>query len=159
MKKTFRLLSLLVLMSALISACGSAGANTSTSGNSATGAGKLVEYSLMTSMADGGMAFVGVGGGIDGVNNPTLSANVGDTVKITLTDGDGVEHDVAFPDFNIQSDHLTGKGSTATFQFVADKPGKFSYHCLIAGHKEAGMEGKLEVTGSAPVSAAPASAQ
>ncbi|HLO15534.1 MAG TPA: multicopper oxidase domain-containing protein, partial [Anaerolineales bacterium] len=145
MKNTFRLLSFLMVISVLISACGGA----TKSETSTMTEGKTVEYSLMTSMADGQMAFVGVGGGIDGVKNPTLSANVGDTVKISLTDGDGVEHDVAFPDFNAKSEHLSGKGSTSTFQFVADKPGTFSYHCLIAGHKEAGMEGKLEVTGTA----------
>ena len=109
-------------------------------------------------MVDGQMTFVGVGGGIEGVHNPTLSANVGDTVRITLTGGDSVEHDVAFPDFNAQSEHITGKGSTSTFEFVADKPGSFHYNCLLAGHKEAGMIGNFEVTGSAPVSAAPASA-
>ncbi len=112
----------------------------------------------MSTMVDGQMTFVGVGGGIEGVHNPTLSANVGDTVRITLTGGDSVEHDVAFPDFNAQSEHITGKGSTSTFEFVADKPGSFHYNCLLAGHKEAGMIGNFEVTGSAPVSAVPASA-
>jgi nitrite reductase (NO-forming) len=147
MKISFKLFSLLLAITVLISACGSAAKAEST--NMSMPQGKTVEYSLMTSMADGQMAFVGVGGGIDGIKNPTLSANVGDTVKVTLTDGDGVEHDIAFPDFNAQSNQLMGKGSTSTFEFVADKPGTFSYHCLVAGHKEAGMAGKLEVTGSA----------
>jgi nitrite reductase (NO-forming) len=151
MKTSFKLFGLLIAIAVLISACGTKGKS------SATTEGKTVEYSLMTGMIDGQMAFIGVDGGIDGVRNPTLSANVGDTVKVTLTGGDGVEHDIAFPDFNAQSEHITGKGSTSTFEFVADKPGSFSYNCLLAGHKEAGMIGKFEVTGSAPVSAAPAS--
>src|SRR6185503_12644454 len=108
MKNTFKLFSLLMVITILVSACASA-----TKNNSALGAsGKTVEYSLMTAMVDGQMAFIGMGGGIDGVHNPTLSANVGDTVKITLTAGDGVEHDVAFPDFNVQSKHIAGQGST-----------------------------------------------
>jgi len=152
MKISFKLFSLLIAIAVLISACGTK------SKSSTTTEGKTVEYSLMTGMIDGQMAFIGLGGGIDGVRNPTLSANVGDTVKITLTGGDGVEHDIAFPDFNAQSEHITGKGSTSTFEFVADKPGSFNYNCLLAGHKEAGMIGKFEVTGSAPVSAAPVSA-
>ena len=152
MKISFKLFSLLIAIAVLISACGTENKS------SATTEGKTVEYSLMTGMIDGQMAFIGVGGGIDGVRNPTLSANVGDTVKITLTGGDGVEHDIAFPDFNAQSEHITGKGSTSKFEFVADKPGSFNYNCLLAGHKEAGMIGKFEVTGSAPVSAAPVSA-
>lgn len=65
---------------------------------------------------------------------------------------------MAFPDFNAQSDHIMGKGSTSTFEFVADKPGSFMYSCLLAGHKEAGMIGKFEVTGSAANAAAPAAA-
>jgi nitrite reductase (NO-forming) len=104
------------------------------------------------------MTFIGVGGGIDGVRNPTLSASVGDTVRVTLTGGDAVEHDIAFPDFNAQSEHITGKGATSTFEFVADRPGTFMYSCLLAGHKEAGMIGKFEVTGSAPAGAAPVAA-
>src|ERR1044072_462787 len=94
MKLSFKLFSLLLMIAALISACGSAS--------------KSVESSLITDMIDGQMAFIGVGGGIDGVKDPTLSANVGDTVKVTLTSGDGVEHDVAFPDFNAKSEHLAG---------------------------------------------------
>jgi nitrite reductase (NO-forming) len=154
MKISFKLFGLLIAIAVLISACGSP----AKSKTSLTTEGKTIEYSLMSTMVDGQMAFVGVGGGIEGVHNPTLSAHVGDTVRITLTGGDSVEHDLAFPDFNAQSEHITGKGVTSTFEFVADKPGSFHYNCLLAGHKEAGMIGNFEVTGSAPVSAAPASA-
>lgn len=154
MKITLKLFSLVIAITLLITACGGAAKNESTFASS----GKTVEYSLLSTMIDGQMAFIGVGGGIDGVRNPTLSANVGDTVRVTLTGGDAVEHDVAFPDFNAKSDHITGKGSTSTFEFVADKPGSFAYSCLLAGHKEAGMIGKFEVTGSVAESAAPSSA-
>lgn len=156
MKSSIKLFSLLIAIAVLISACGSA-TKSETSLITMT-EGKTVEYSLMSSMIDGQMAFVGMGGGIDGVRNPTLSANVGDTVRITLTGSDSVEHDLAFPDFNAKSEHITGKGSTSTFEFVADKPGTFKYNCLLAGHKEAGMVGTFEVTGSAPLNTAPAAA-
>ncbi len=155
MKLSIKLSSLLIAIAVLISACGSA---TKSGNTTMTTEGKTVEYSLMSTMIDGQMAFVGMGGGIDGVHNPTLSANVGDTVKITLTGGDSVEHDLAFPDFNAKSEHIAGKGKTSSFEFVADKPGTFHYNCLLAGHKEAGMIGTFEVTGSAPLSDAPASA-
>jgi nitrite reductase (NO-forming) len=149
MKNLPKLFAVLVAISVLLSACGGAKSE-STAADIQLPEGKLVEYTLETSMMDGQMGFMGIGGGIDGVMNPTLSANVGDTVRVTLTGGDAVEHDVAFPDFNAQSEHIAGKGSTSTFEFVADKPGTFSYNCLLAGHKEAGMVGKFEVTGSAP---------
>jgi len=140
MKNSLKLFSLIVLVVMLISACG----NASQAGSEN---GKVVEYSLKTGMTDGQMAFIGVGGGIDGVTDPTLSANVGDTLKINLTSGDGVEHNIGFPDFNVASDHVVGQGSSTTFSFLVDKGGSFSYNCVIAGHREAGMEGKLDVTG------------
>ena len=158
MKNMFKLLSLMMLISILLSACGGSAKNETTNG--AASSGKVVEYSLMTNMVNGQMAFFGVGGGIDGVKNPNLSANVGDLVKITLTSGDGVEHDVAVPDFNAFSEPISGKGSTTVLEFVPDRPGKFNYNCVVAGHKEAGMLGMFEVTGSAlnETSSAPASA-
>jgi nitrite reductase (NO-forming) len=156
MKTSFRLLVVLIAVTILIASCG--GAANSDSNNTSTGTGRVVEYSLLSTMMDGQMTFVGVGGGIDGIRNPTLSANVGDTVRVTLTGGDSVEHDVAFPDFNAQSEHIIGAGSTSTFEFVADKPGTFTYNCLLAGHKEAGMIGKFEVTGSAAAASAPVAA-
>jgi nitrite reductase (NO-forming) len=149
MKKMFKLFSLLMVLSILISACGGSAKSENTSGSGIPGTGKVVEYSLLTNMIDGQMAFFGVGGGIEGVKNPALSANVGDTVKIKLTSGDGVEHDVAFPDFNAFSEHIAGKGATTTLEFVPDRPGKFTYNCVVAGHKEAGMVGTFEVTGTA----------
>src|ERR1043165_3960318 len=115
MKLSFKLFSLLLMIAALISACGSASKSESTTNMTE---GKTVEYSLITDMIDGQMAFIGVGGGIDGVKDPTLSANVGDTVKINLTSGDGVEHNIAFPDFNVTSDHVVGQGSNTTLTFL-----------------------------------------
>jgi nitrite reductase (NO-forming) len=149
MNRFYRLFALLLTISVLISACGGSAKNETTSTSAGLPEGRVVEYSLLTNMVDGHMAFFGVGGGIDGVMNPTLSANVGDTVKITLTSGDGVEHDVAFPDFNAFSEHISGKGSSTTLEFVPDRPGSFTYNCVIAGHKEAGMIGQFEVTGTA----------
>lgn len=150
MKISFKLFSLLIAMAVLISACGGAQQNTS--------AGKTLEYSLSTGMVEGHMSFIGVGGGIDGVSNPTLSAHVGDTVKLTLSSGEGVEHDIAFPDFNAKSEPVVGKGSSTTLEFVVDKGGSFTYNCVIAGHREAGMEGKFEVAGTAASDSVPVSA-
>ncbi len=147
MKKVLMLLSLLMAATILLSACANASANAA-SETSSTGTGKVVEYALTTAMADGKMVFVGVGGGIDGVNNPTLSANVGDTLKVTLSSSDGMEHNITFPDFNASSKHVIGTGTSVTLQFAVDKGGSFVYYCDLPGHRQAGMEGKFEVTGA-----------
>lgn len=146
MRNMFKVLSLLMAAAFLLSACASASANAASEVSSAS-TGKIVEYELTTGMADGKMVFVGVGGGIAGVNNPTLSASAGDTLKITLSSGEGVEHDIAFPDFNAMSEHVVGKGSSTTLEFTVDKGGSFVYYCQLPGHRQAGMEGKLEVAG------------
>src|SRR5690554_5925872 len=48
-----------------------------------SGQGAAVSYTLVTGMGDAGMAFIGQGGDIDGVANPTLTAQAGNTVSIT----------------------------------------------------------------------------
>ena len=37
-------------------------------------------------------------------------------------------------------------GETATGGFTAPDPGSYTYDCTVAGHRDAGMEGKLVVT-------------
>jgi nitrite reductase (NO-forming) len=156
-KKVFALLSVLIIVALLLSGCGAANRTPLRARSSGNQTGRVVEYSLMTGMVNGQFAFIGVGGGIDGVQNPTLSANLGDTVRITLTNGDGVEHNISFPDFNAQAPNVATKGSSTQVEFTVDKGGSFSYFCAIPGHKEAGMHGTLEVTGgtanTAPTSA------
>jgi nitrite reductase (NO-forming) len=139
MKTLYKVLGLLLVLIIFVTACTSAEKK----------AGNVIEYSLKTEMANGQMVFTGVGGGIDGFTNPTLTAQVGDTVTVTLTSGDGVEHGITFPDFNTVSDHVVGKGSSTTVTFTVDKPGAFKYFCEIAGHREAGMIGELDVMGQA----------
>lgn len=112
-----------------------------------------VSYTLKTGLADGRMAFIGQGGDIDGKVNPTLAAKPGDTVQITLINGDGVEHDLVIEGLNIASEKVRAKGASTSIVFKADKEGKFAYFCSVPGHRQAGMEGAI-VVGTA--AAAPA---
>jgi nitrite reductase (NO-forming) len=119
-----------------------------------------VRYTLRTGIAEGRMVFIGFGGDIDGVVNPTLTAQEGDTVQITLINGEGAEHDIVFPDQNIASQHVVDKGASTTVAFRVGGPGEFTYFCSLPGHREAGMAGKFTVTARAPQpEAAVASAQ
>lgn len=123
---------------------------------------QTVEYTLRTVI--GGtpsMAFQGVGGEIDGLMNPLLTANVGDTVRITVVNGDPVLHDLTITEFNVSTGQMTEDEQTVTIEFVATTPGDFIYFCSVPGHREIGMFGTLRITGEAPaetVVAAPADA-
>lgn len=112
-----------------------------------------VSYTLKTDIGKAGMAFVGVGGLIDGQTNPTLHVKPGAIVQVTLIDGDGAEHDVNFPEFNALSDHVAGKGASTVIVFRADKEGKFQYFCTLPGHRQAGMEGVIVVGSGGPMAA------
>jgi nitrite reductase (NO-forming) len=120
--------------------------------------GSLVEFTLKTGTHNGNMAYIGVGGDIEGVVNPELHVGEGDMVKITLVNGDAAEHDIALPDFEVQSDHLWGRDSMATVQFTAARRGEYPYFCTVAGHRKAGMEGKLVVGGGQTTTASSDSA-
>ena len=81
--------------------------------------------------------------------NPTLEAQVGDTVEITVINGDAVLHDLAINEFNVTTGELTDKDQQATVSFQVSTPGDFTYFCTVPGHKQAGMFGLLRVTGEA----------
>ncbi|MGH8373313.1 MAG: copper-containing nitrite reductase [Gammaproteobacteria bacterium] len=104
-----------------------------------------VGFTLKTNIGPRGMTFLGVGGNIEGVDNPTLQVPEGAVVQITLIDGDGAEHNVSVPEFGAESDHVMTKDASTVISFRADKSGVFDYFCTLPGHRQAGMEGKLVV--------------
>lgn len=109
---------------------------------------RVVEYTLRTVMpGEPAMAFEGVGGDIDGVINPDLTAETGDTVRITIINGDPMLHDFLIDEFGVNSGELHEEGETVTVEFVVTQPGEFYYYCSIPGHRDIGMEGLLRVTG------------
>lgn len=109
---------------------------------------QVVEYTLRTKIGgEPTMAYVGVGGDIDGVVNPELIANVGDTVRLTVINSDPVLHDLKIDEFSVATGELTAVEQTVTLEFVVDRPGEFTYYCSIPGHREIGMLGTLRVTG------------
>jgi nitrite reductase (NO-forming) len=114
----------------------------------ATSSAKKVEvrqFKLSTGVVDGKMVFLDA----QGKANPALTANVGDTVEIVIGSGEGAEHDIVIPDLKVHSKHFSGQSGPVTVKFKVSKPGKFTYYCTVAGHRQVGMEGVLEVTGAA----------
>jgi nitrite reductase (NO-forming) len=160
MKISFKLFSLVIAIAVLISAC--ARANTvpepgETDNTESTG--KLIEYEFTSRLENGQMQFVGVGRDIDGQVNPPLRANTGDTLRVTLTSGEGVEHNISFPDFNVISENVVGVGDSTTIEFLVDKGGSLTYICSLPGHKEAGMAGTFQVSGEDLASSSESSVQ
>lgn len=109
---------------------------------------RALDYWLRTvTGGDPVMAFVGVGGDIDGIVNPTLTANMGDTVWITLVNGDGVPHSLFIEGFGVDSGVISQEGDWVTVQFMATQPGEFAYFSTVADQREQGMAGRLRVAG------------
>ncbi len=79
----------------------------------------------------------------DGTRNPTLRANNGDRVRITITNGETMTHDIAMEKLGIKSKTLLEKGSSTSITFTAVS--NDTYFCTIPGHRAAGMVGEFEV--------------
>jgi nitrite reductase (NO-forming) len=113
-----------------------------------------VKYTLRSGISEGRMAFLGVGGTIDGKTNPVLSAAEGQIVQVTLINGEGAEHDIVFPTQDARSSRVVGKGASSTIAFQAQKTGDFLYYCTVPGHRASGMEGHFVVLDRPPASTA-----
>jgi nitrite reductase (NO-forming) len=91
--------------------------------------------------------YVGVGGDIDGEKNPTLDVNKGDEVTIQIINKENMAHDIALdsnPDeFKSKATMKVGETAELTFTATAND----TYFCSIPGHRQAGMLGKIVVSG------------
>jgi nitrite reductase (NO-forming) len=105
--------------------------------------GVTVSYTLETGLQDGKMVYIGKGGDIDGKLNPDLKANLGDKVKLTLISGEGAEHNFVLDELGVNSQHVSGKGTSIEVEFNVNQEGTFAYYCSLPGHRQAGMEGKF----------------
>lgn len=102
------------------------------------------EYTLESTM----LGYRGMGGDIDGVRNPTLWARPGETVRITIVNGELMVHDVVLEKHNVRSLQILERGETASITFKAEDSD--TYYCSVPGHRAAGMEGRLDVSEAPP---------
>ncbi|MCI0709619.1 MAG: copper-containing nitrite reductase [Chloroflexi bacterium] len=113
----------------------------------------VVEFTLRTQLGgDPAMAFLGVGGDIDDLTNPTLDVNAGDTVRLTVINGDPMLHDLRIDEFGVHTGEMVEDEQTVTVEFVANQAGEFNYYCSVPGHRDVGMQGLIKVTGTVTVS-------
>ena len=97
------------------------------------------------------MAFVGVGGPIDGITNPDLPVEVGDRVTITMIMGETNLHDITVEYYNVATALLVDEGAKDSLTFIASAEGTFAYYCSVPGHRAGGMVGSLIIgTGQGP---------
>ena len=75
------------------------------------------EYILEATM----IGYRGVGGEIDGVRNPTLWARTGESVRITIVNGELMVHDIALEGMNIKSPQILDKAARTNITFTATK--------------------------------------
>jgi nitrite reductase (NO-forming) len=113
-------------------------------------AGAVQKVVLKTGMANGKMVYIDDKGAV----NPVLRGKVGDTIEITVSSGEGAEHDIVFEGLDAKSPKFTGKTGPVKLTVKLTQSGKFTYYCSIPGHRQIGMEGTLEVSGPADSSAA-----
>ncbi len=80
---------------------------------------------------------------LDGSRNPTLKANKGDYVKITIINTETMTHDIALEKLDIRSNTLSKEGERTSIEFIAIE--NDTYFCTVPGHRTAGMVGNFEV--------------
>lgn len=115
---------------------------------------------VSTGMVDGKMVF------LDASGKPLTRLNgaVGETLELTIKSGEGAEHDFQIPDLGVHSKHFNATSGPVKVIVKLAQPGRFTFLCSIPGHRQIGMEGVLEVTGTAapgvaPLATAPAKAK
>ena len=106
------------------------------------------KYVLTTGIKDGNLVYLGKGGDINGLVNPTLYANPGETLTVVLVNSGEGEHDVTFPDLKVKTRRVKESGESVSVTFtVPNKIVNFEYYDSVANHADIGMAGELEVSG------------
>jgi uncharacterized cupredoxin-like copper-binding protein len=99
-------------------------------------------------------------------NPDKLEVKQGETIRFVIKNGGQVMHEMVigtkkdldehaalmmkFPNMEHEEPYMAhvGPGKTGEIIWTFNKPGSFDYACLIAGHYQAGMVGKLTVVAS-----------
>jgi mono/diheme cytochrome c family protein len=137
--KLIRFLILSILVVGLLAACAGV-----------PGVPSTRSYLLTTAFENGELVYMGVGGEINGVLNPTLQAKPGETITVTLINGGEGTHDIFFPELKVKSKRVTEKGESVSVTFaVPTQAGELEYHDSVANHAKIGMVGSLQVSGPA----------
>ncbi|MCK6540412.1 MAG: c-type cytochrome [Anaerolineales bacterium] len=133
--KLVKLGSLFLLFAAILAACGGG-----------EGLVSAKEYVLTTGIEDGTPVFLGVGDEINGMVNPELRAEPGETITVTLINGGEGRHQIVFPSLKVKTDEVHEKGESASVTFKApNEAGELEYMDGNSAFEALGMKGVLVV--------------
>jgi nitrite reductase (NO-forming)/hydroxylamine reductase len=136
-----------LLFAAVLAACGSRESQPSTK-----------EYVLTTALENGNPVFLGVGDEINGIVNPTLYAEAGQVITVTLVNGGEGKHQILFPKLKVKTDFVLNKGESASVTFrVPENVEELEYEDGNSAYAALGMKGRMAVSEAkaAPVSQLP----
>ncbi len=106
------------------------------------------EYILTTGMDGEKFVFLGVGDNINGQSNPTLTANPGETITITLINGGYARQQLAIKDVRAKTDVVSEKGQIASVSFTLPSHlNEIEYYDPLDNNAELGMKGKIAIDG------------
>ena len=79
-------------------------------------------------------------------NKSSATAKAG-KVTLTMSNPSPISHGIAVQGTGVnQTGQIVAHGGTSTVS-VTLKPGKYTFYCPVPGHRQAGMQGTLTVTG------------
>ena len=139
------------------------GSHTTSGETKATGKTVEVNLSFLESPDFKVYAFNALSGD---AKNPEIHANVGDKIVFHVKNAGKSFHAFAVTDSATgpgpaidgttvgTADNPMKPGTSGDATFVASKPGEYYYICAVPGHRELGMEGKIEIAPSSGSTAA-----
>jgi len=137
--KALKVLFVIFLFAGILAACAGFQSEVSTR-----------KYVLTTGFKEGNLVYLGVGGDINGLVNPTLHANPGETITVMLVNSGDGEHDVSFPELKIKTKRVIENGESVSLTFtVPNEAAELEYYDSVANHAEIGMVGVLQISGVA----------
>ncbi len=148
---SLRPLIILALTAIGFSACASIQPTPQATGQSAQSAAPIdttasdYAYMLVTASSMDGLAFIGRGGEIDGLVNPTLTITPQQIAKIIVINEDGMVHNFAIDELDVATEDLESKDQHAAVIISAAEAGEYEYYCSIPGHRQLNMRGRLIV--------------
>lgn len=130
-----------ITAAALVAGCGSSSSSSTSAGASSSSSAPSAPASPSPA---GGLRLAADKSGKLAFDKAELTAKAG-TVTISMSNPSGIPHGIAVDGNGVDKDgKIVPHGGTSTVSLKL-KPGKYSFYCPVAGHRQAGMQGTLIV--------------